>query len=285
MLLTRSLPPPAAHAFVPPGAAAIESDSMARLSAARLAALRASPPRPALLADEALILHCQEVMRLAAAAEAPMLLDVSVRLRGEEDGQTAPGAFLALIEDDRLMAALDRRVIERALDWCRSARPAREVILNVSVSEDVLLDLDFPGFVADAMSERDLDPRVLCLEVSQSVANRLPPSAHPGITDLADLGCRFAVGASTCGSDSLAAMKMLRAEFVRISGSLVRDLLQSAQISARVAAVHRVCRAAGVHTVAECVECPTALRHLEEMGVTYAQGLAFADLQPLTFRG
>ncbi len=285
MLLARSLPPSAEHAFVPVGAAAGAPDGIARPSAARLAALSSSPPRPALLADDALILHCQEVVRLAAATAAPMLLDVSIRLRGEEDGQTAPGAFLAWIEDDRLMAALDRRIVERALDWCRSARPAREVILNVSVSEDALLDLDFAGFVANALATRDLDPRVLCLEIPQSVANRLPAEAQPGIADLADLGCRFAVGGSTCGSDSLAAMKMLRAEFVRISGSLVRDLLQNPQISARVAAVHRVCRTTGVHTVAERVECPTALRHLEEMGVSYAQGLAFSDLQPLTFRG
>jgi EAL domain-containing protein (putative c-di-GMP-specific phosphodiesterase class I) len=285
MLLTRGLPPQATCAFVPPSTTAGELDGTAKLSAARLAALRASSPRPPLLADEALILHCQEVVRLAAAAEAPVLLDVSVRLRGEEDGQTAPGAFLALIEDDRLMAALDRRIIERALDWCRTARPAREVILNVSLSEDSLLDLDFAGFVADAVAERDLDPRVLCLEVPQSVASRLPPSAMPGIADLAELGCRFAIGASTCGAESLAAMKALRAEFVRIAGSLVRDLLDSAHVLGRVTAVHRVCRAASVHTVAECVESPSALRHLEDMGVSYAQGLAFADFEPLKFVG
>jgi len=285
MLLTRALPPTPTHAFVPPGAAAGERDGIAAATLARLAALRASHSRPALLADESLILHCQEVVRLAAATEAPMLIDVSIRLRGEEDGQTAPGAFLTLIEDDRLMAALDRRIIERALDWCRSARPAREVILNVGVSEDSLLDLEFPAFVADAMAERDLNPRVLCLEVPQSVANRLPPAAMPGIAELADFGCRFAIGSSTCGSDSLAAMKTLRAEFLRIAASLVCNLLEHAPILARVAAVHRVCRAAGVHTVAECVESSSALRHLEDMGVSYAQGLAFADFEPLRFVG
>jgi len=285
MLLTRGLPPPATLAFVPPDTAAGEPSGTDRASLRRLLALPAPAKQPPLLADEALIVHCQEVVRLAAATEAPVLLDVSVRLRGEEDGQAAPGAFLALIEDDRLMSALDRRVIERALDWCRSARPAREVILNVTLSEDSLRDPDFPAFVAEAVTERDLDPRVLCLEVSQSVTNRLSPGALSGMADLAALGCRFAIGASTCGSDSLAAMKTLRAEFVRIAGSLVRDLLDSAPVLTRVAAVHRVCCAAGVHTVAECVESPPVLRRLEDMGVSYAQGLACADLQPLAFLG
>ncbi|MCL4799675.1 MAG: EAL domain-containing protein [Burkholderiales bacterium] len=281
MLLTRGLPPPVTH-FVPPDAGA---DAYQARMTARLTALRAASRPPALLADEALLLHCQEVVRLGAATDAPMLIDISVRLWGEEDQQAAPGAFLALIEDDRLMAALDRRLIERALDWCSGARPAREVILNVGVSQDSLLDPGFPAFVAEAIGERELDPRVLCLEVAESVAGRLPQSALPGIAALARTGCGFAVGASTCGSGSLAAMRALRAKFVRIAGALVRDLLESAPVAARVAALQRVCRAAGVHTVAECVECPSALQRLEELGVGYAQGAAFDDLQPLTFVG
>ena len=238
-----------------------------------------------LVRNEELVLHCQEVVRLNAGMEAPLLLDVSIRLRGEEDGQTHPGLFLALIEGDSLMAELDRRVIERALDWCRSARPGREVILNFNPTLESVNASGFASFVEGALRARDLDPGVLCLEISENVASDLPSSAQPNVDSLSRLGCKFAVGSSECGSASRSAMQALRASFVRFSGSLVQNLLESATSLSRVATVNRLCHGTGVHTVAERVEDSTVLRHLEEIGVSYAQGLTLDDHRPLAFYG
>jgi len=238
-----------------------------------------------LVRNEELILHCQEVVRLNAGMEAPLLLDVSIRLRGEEDGQTQPGLFLALVEGDALMAELDRRVIERALDWCRNARPGRAVMLNFSPTLESVLAPDFASFVESALRARDLNPAVLCLEISEDVASCLPPSAQPNVDKLSEIGCTFAVGSSSCGSASRAAMRALRAKFVRISGSLIQGLLESAASLSRVAITNRLCQGAGVHTVAERVEDSEVLCHLEEIGVSYAQGLNIEQQRPLAFYG
>jgi EAL domain-containing protein (putative c-di-GMP-specific phosphodiesterase class I) len=238
-----------------------------------------------LFRDDELILHCQEVVRLDAGIDAPLLLDVSIRSRGEEDGQTMPGLFLALIEGDELMAELDRRMIERALDWCLSARPGRDVILNLSPTLESLLAPDFARFVAGAIHARQLDPRVLCLEISEDVASALPPSAQPNVDDLVRAGCSFAVGSASCSSASRLAMRALRARFLRISGTLVQNLLDCAAPMTRVAAANKICRGTGVHTVAERVEDPSVLSQLEEIGVSYAQGLNFEDHRPLAFYG
>jgi len=255
----------------------------------------AAPPRPAeptaseklakLFRHDELILHCQEVVRLNAGIDAPLLLDVSIRSRSEEDGQTTPGLFLSLIEDGELMAELDRRVIERALDWCRGARPGREVILNFSPTLDSLLAPDFAAFVENALWGRDIDPNVLCLEIGEDVACELPPSAQPNVERLSRLGCTFAVGASECAAASRAAMRALRAKFVRISGALVQNVIDNAATLSRISLANRLCQGAGVHTVAERVEDASVLRHLEEIGVSYAQGLTLDDHRPLAFYG
>jgi EAL domain-containing protein (putative c-di-GMP-specific phosphodiesterase class I) len=284
--LSAGLIVPPTHGFVAceskpwesvPGAQFIENPQPAELTA--------SEKLSKLFRDEELILHCQEVVRLNAGMESPLLLDVSIRLRAEEDGQTAPGLFLALIEGDELMAELDRRVIERALDWCRSARPGREVILNFNPTLESVNASGFASFVEGALRARDLDPGVLCLEIPEDVACDLPPNAHPNINSLTRLGCKFAVGSSECGSASRSAMQALRASFVRFSGSLVQNLLESATSLSRVAAVNRLCQGTGVHTVAERVEDSSVLRHLEEIGVSYAQGLCIEDHRPLAFYG
>jgi EAL domain-containing protein (putative c-di-GMP-specific phosphodiesterase class I) len=277
---------PPTHGFVACESKPWESNPGALLDASpRPVELTASEKLAMLFRDEELILHCQEVVRLNAGINAPLLLDVSVRLRGEEDGQTHPGLFLALIEGDELMAELDRRMIERALDWCRSSRPGREVVLNFSPTLESVVAPDFAPFVEGALRSRDLDPAVLCLEISEDVASSLPPSAQPTVENLTRIGCTFAVGSSTCGSASRAAMRALRAKFVRISGSLVQDLLESASLLSRVASANRLCQGAGVHTVAERVEDSSVLRHLEEIGVSYVQGLTLEDQRPLAFYG
>jgi len=247
--------------------------------------LSASEKFAMLFRDEELILHCQEVVRLNAGIGAPLLLDVSVRLRGEEDGQTMPGLFLALVESDELMAELDRRMIERALDWCRCARPGREVILNFSPTLDSILAPDFARFVQGALRTRHLDPGVLCLEISEDVASALPPSALPNVESLSSLGCKFAVGSASCSTASRIAMRALRAQFMRISGSLIQNLIDCTASLTRVAAANRVCQGTGIHTVAERVEDSSVLRHLEEIGVSYAQGLNVEDHRPLAFYG
>ena len=117
------------------------------------------------------------------------------------------------------------------------------------------------------------------------MASELPPSAQDNVDSLARLGCNFAVGSSQCGSASRAAMRALRASFLRISGALVQNLLDSAASLTRVAAANRVCRGTGVHTVAERVEDLPVLRQLEDIGVSYAQGLTLEDHRPLAFYG
>lgn len=277
---------PTTHGFV-----GCENKPWESTPGAQLAAVPWSTEIPAseklakLFKDEELILHCQEVVRLNAGMESPLLLDVSIRLRGEEDGQTPPGLFLTLIEGEELMAELDRRVIARALDWFRSARPGREVILNFNPTLETVRDPNFASFVEDSLRSRDLNPGVLCLEISEDVASDLPANAQPNVDSLSRLGCNFAVGSSACGSASRSAMRALRANFLRISGSLVQNLLDSAASLSRVAAANRVCRGTGVHTVAERVEDSSVLRHLEEIGVSYAQGLTLEDHQPLAFYG
>jgi len=277
---------PPTHGFVACASKPWESTPGAQLAAIPWPAeVPASEKLAKLFKDEELILHCQEVVRLNAGTDSPLLLDVSIRLRAEEDGQTSPGLFLTLIESDELMAELDRRVIARALDWFKKARPGREVILNFNPTLESVLEPGFASFVEDALRSRDLDPGVLCLEISEDVASELPPSAQPNVNSLTRLGCNFAVGSSDCGSASRAAMRALRASFLRISGSLVQNLLDSAAAMTRVAAANKICRGTGVHTIAERVEDTSVLRHLEEVGVSYAQGLTVEDHRPLAFYG
>jgi EAL domain-containing protein (putative c-di-GMP-specific phosphodiesterase class I) len=274
------------HDFVECETKPWEFISRAFLAARRQrAATTVSEKLASLVKDEELILHCQEVVRLNAGFDMPMLLDVSMRLRSEEDKQVPPGLFLALLESDEMMAALDRRLIERALEWCRHARPGRDVILNFSPTLGSIFSLDFAEFVEGALRERDLDPGVLCLEIAEDVASFLPPSVQPNIDRLTELGCSFAVGSSSCEAISRTAMRALRAKFVRISGALVQDLVQNATAHSRVTATNRLCRGAGVHTIAERVEDSSVLRRLAEIGVSYVQGLNIADSRPLAFHG
>jgi len=80
---------------------------------------------------------------------------------------------------------------------------------------------------------------------------------------------------------SFSYLRSLPADYIKIDGSFVRDMLDDEIGLAIVESVNRIAHIAGLRTIAEFVETPALLQRLGEMGVDYAQGWAIGRPQPL----
>jgi EAL domain-containing protein (putative c-di-GMP-specific phosphodiesterase class I) len=94
-------------------------------------------------------------------------------------------------------------------------------------------------------------------------------------------GCKVLIDGFGQRSVSFVSLKTLRPDFVKVDGSIVRNLLRSEVAPQKMKAVVRVGETIGVEVIAECVEEADILAHLRAMRVGYAQGFGIARPAPI----
>ena len=233
----------------------------------------------ALERDE-LQLFCQPVLRLRAPRQF-VAAEVLVRLREEEALMLPPGDFLPVFEHFGMMPDLDRWVVSRVVRWLAGAPPGGFRSFSVNVSVQTLGDAEFPEFAARALRAQNVPPAALTFEVEESSILARAESAAQFATAVKQAGCRVLIDGFGQRSVSFAPLKTLRADFVKVDGSIVRNVLRSPVAQQKLRAVVRVGEAIGVGVIAECVEETEILAKLAELGVGYAQGFGIARPAPI----
>jgi EAL domain-containing protein (putative c-di-GMP-specific phosphodiesterase class I) len=238
--------------------------------------------RQALERDE-LQLYGQPILSLKPKGGFAMA-EVLVRLREEEKLMLPPGEFLPVFEHYGMMPELDRWVVNRVVRWLAGAPPSGFRSFSINVSVQTIGDADFAGFVAGELRAKKVAPASLIFEVEESSALARSGSASQFAAAMKRVGCRMAIDGFGQRSVSFAPLKTLLVDFVKVDGSIVRNLLRSAVAEQKLRAVVRVGEAIGVGVIAECVEEAAILARLRELGVGYAQGFGIARPAPIDRR-
>jgi EAL domain-containing protein (putative c-di-GMP-specific phosphodiesterase class I) len=103
------------------------------------------------------------------------------------------------------------------------------------------------------------------------------------VASLQELGCRFAIDDFGDGWSSLAQLKHVPFDYVKLGSHLTKGMLGSAVNFAVVKAVNEIAHAMHSKTVIEAVESPEILAALRDptLGVDYVQGYAIQRPRPL----
>ena len=102
------------------------------------------------------------------------------------------------------------------------------------------------------------------------------------IKKLKDLGCRFALDDVGAGFGSFYHVKRFTVDYLKIDGSFMRDLAgKDGSNRVFVKALSDVARSLSKQVIAEWVETPEVLKHLQDMGAQFGQGYLFQRPRPL----
>lgn len=227
-------------------------------------------------------LYCQPILALdpglSGAARYPMA-EVLVRMREEEQALLPPGEFLPVFEHYRMMPQLDRWVVRHTVR--RLGAGSRIKRFTVNLHGQTLEDVEFPRFVAAQLSLNRVSAETLLFEIDESdTLARLNAAAGFAAAYHAQ-GGRVLVDGFGRRSVSFAAIKELRADFVKVDGAIVRKLLASDVARTKLGAILRVGQALGYAAVAEFVEDQDILTRLKALGVPYAQGFGIYQPHPI----
>ena len=200
-----------------------------------------------------------------------------VRWQHPRSGLLAPASFLALAEDAGLIEAIDRWVLD---DACRQARSwPSPLAVSVNVSPGRLRAGDLRQHTADILSQTELDPGRLTLELSERTLFDDEPEAFGMLSEIATAGVGVALDDFGAGYASLGHLRRLPLTQLKIDRSLVATLGQNGD-SPIVAAVTSFAHALGLSVTAEGIENPAQLERLVDLGCDFGQGFLFGQPQP-----
>jgi PAS domain S-box-containing protein len=226
-------------------------------------------------------LYCQPIVPLVTQGTAIPMYEILVRLQEEEESLLPPGAFLPIVEEHGLLTDLDRLVVRHLFEWVSRDQIRQGSIYSVNISGDTLSDPDFPGFVVEALRERHLPAKVLCVEFTESEAIARDTGAHNLVRRMRQAGCYSALSQFGRSEVSFALLKSLNVDYVKIDGNIVLNILRNRVALAKLSAITQVTRTMGIVTIAELVENQETLTKLREIGVNYAQGFGISSPVPL----
>jgi diguanylate cyclase (GGDEF)-like protein len=246
-------------------------------------------------ADQRLVLQNQ----LSAALQSNRLknvyqsqVDINGRIIGVEalarlmlpDGRTLePDQFISVAEETGVIVPLGYAVLNQALfdmRWwlTRSLNPPEFVAVNVCPKQ--FLRDGFVESVKEALEFNRVSGQHLELEITENLLVADFDHVEQIMHALRELGVRFVIDDFGAGHSSLAYLKRLPIEKLKIDRSFVQGVGTDESSNAIVAAVVSMGRALGLAVVAEGVQSDEIKACLLERGCTLYQGFLFDEPVP-----
>ncbi len=235
----------------------------------------------AAIEDGDLSIEYQPVVELSTAR----VSSVEALVRWSRDGVgVEPAEFLGVAEDSGLIIGLGHLVLARA---CRQVAAWRQsgwlVGLSVNFSLRQLSAAGFAESVLAALDDSGLPRSALTLEVTERVLIEIGSPAMDGLARLRQLGIRLAIDDFGTGYASLAYLRQLPVDIIKIDPSFVAGLGTDGTLAMLTRTIVQVGHDLGIEIVAEGIERPEQLELLRAMGCGLGQGYLVA--RPMTATG
>jgi diguanylate cyclase (GGDEF)-like protein len=231
------------------------------------------------LGTDQLVVHLQPQVGLSD--ERVVGVEALVRWNHPVRGLLSPAELLPAAEQAGLLRPLTDTVLELALTatarWWGRAR----VPVSVNLSAANVNDLDLPSKVAAALRRHGLPPEALTLELVEDTLMADPERGREVLAELRRLGIRTSIDDYGTGYSSLAYLRHLPADELKLDRSLTFDVGTDRRAAAIVQHTVALAHALGLRLVAEGVEDAATGSALARLGCDIAQGFAIARPMPV----
>ncbi len=193
-------------------------------------------------------------------------------------GPVSPAQFIPVAEDCGLILPIGQWVLREACKqaraWVDAGLPIGTMAVNISSME--FRDDGFLESVFAILSETGLDPRLLELELTESVLMKRAESAASVLKMLRARGVQIAVDDFGTGYSSLSYLRKFPIDALKIDQSFVRQITSAPNDTTIVTAVISMGRSMKLRVVAEGVETREELAFLQTHQCEEAQGFYFS---------
>ncbi len=210
-----------------------------------------------------------------------------LRWQHPERGLIPAAEFIGLAEESGLLIHLGTEVLRRSCElvasWLRT-RTLDDFTLRVNISPRQLAQPTLVPVVEEILATTMLDPAVLCLELAEATLTSSIEESVKQVERLRELGVKISVDDFGTAASSLALLKQLPVDMLKIDMSFVRNIDTDPRDEAIVAAIVTLGRALDLQVVAEGIDSEDQLEVLLELGCVRGQGYGLSTvLRPNEF--
>lgn len=214
----------------------------------------------------------------------PLGAEALIRWMHPGRGLIPPGQFITVAEETDLIVPIGEWVLETACAQLRAWQQdafARDLVLAVNVSANQFRQEDFVAQVRAAVQRHAINPRLLKLELTESMLLDDVEGTIATMSALRESGIQFSLDDFGTGYSSLQYLKRLPLDQLKIDQSFVRDIAVDNSDTAIVRTIIAMARSLNLQVIAEGVETEEQHRLLRENGCAHYQGYLFGRPVPL----
>ncbi|MEP7155545.1 MAG: EAL domain-containing protein [Betaproteobacteria bacterium] len=218
-----------------------------------------------------LVLHYQPKFNIANNVVTGV--EALIRWQHPTRGNVSPADFIPFAEQTGNIRMITRWVIDSAIaqcgQWQADGHPLK---ISINISARDLLDKELVPFVAAKLQQYQVAPGLICAELTESALMEDPERARETLSQLHDLGLKLSMDDYGTGYSSLAYIKDLSLDELKIDRAFISGMHNDTQNAAIVHSTIELGHRLGMIVVAEGVENDSELVALKSFGCDYAQG-------------
>jgi EAL domain-containing protein (putative c-di-GMP-specific phosphodiesterase class I) len=214
----------------------------------------------------------------------PSGAEALIRWKHPIHGLVSPARFIPLAEETGLILPIGLWVLETACVQLKTWQQdvlTHDLTLAVNVSAKQFRQLDFVAQVQAAVQRHAIDPKLLKLELTESLLQENIEETIAIMTLLHVIGVQFSLDDFGTGYSSLQYLKRLPLDQLKIDQSFVRDIGTNSSDIAVVRAIIAMARSLELDVIAEGVETEAQRQLLLKNGCTHYQGYLFGRPVPI----
>ncbi|WP_203291561.1 putative bifunctional diguanylate cyclase/phosphodiesterase [Maricaulis parjimensis] len=203
-----------------------------------------------------------------------------LRWEDPELGFIGPDDFIPMAEETGHILPLTEWVLDRAIaDQVRLKAAGFDLQIAVNVSGRLISDA---RFIATALDRLRKHSGRICFEITETAVIENPEQALHHMAQLREAGIIIAIDDYGSGLSSLAYLRSIPAEELKIDKAFVLKLDESREDRLLVKSTIDLAHSLGLKVVAEGVETADSVAILAGMGADYAQGYHIGRPMPLS---
>ncbi len=203
-------------------------------------------------------------------------VEALVRWRHPELGIISPTEFIPIVEESGLIDSLGKWILHEA---CKQNKKWLEsdiqIKMAVNVSPLQFEDHNFVEIINQVLSEHQLPPQHLGLEITESVMQNINKSSVI-INALKCLGVKISIDDFGTGYSSLSVLSNLPIDFVKIDKTFVSEILINANTASLVKTMIEMGKNLNFELIAEGIENKLQAEFLINVGCRFGQGYYYS---------
>ncbi|WP_353661699.1 EAL domain-containing protein [Hydrogenimonas sp. SS33] len=197
-----------------------------------------------------------------------------------EDGEVlTPYHFIEVAKQAKYSGVLTGRILQKTLEVAQKV----DAQFSVNVSAEDIADESDRRMISEMLENNRAYADRIAFEILETEEVEDYESVAAFIREVRRYGCRISIDDFGSGYSNYEKLLQLEIDYLKIDGSLIRDVDHNAHARLVVRTLVTFAKEAGIATVAEFVHSEMVCRAVRSLGIDFAQGYWLGEPKPADF--